>query len=908
MTTLPTGTVTFLLTDIEGSTRLWQEKPQAMTISHPRHDAILRQAIEGHHGYVYQIIGDSFCAAFHNAFDGLCATLSAQLALHSESWGESGEIRVRMGLHTGSAEISTDGSQSYSDAYTTLATTQRVMSAAYGGQVLISQTTYDLIGEHLPENVSLRNMGEHRLKDLRSPMHLYQLVTPGLPRDFPAIKSLSTIPNNLPLQLSSFIGREKEIAEIKGLLRSARLVTLTGSGGTGKTRLSQEAAAEVLPAFTQGVWLAELASLTDPAQIIPAMAQTFGLQSMPFIPQLTQVMDYLRDKQSLLILDNCEHLIEACARLVDHLLHQCSELKIIASSREPLGVAGEVVYRTPPLMETESTQLFVERARLANPQFKPTETNAKAIAQICARLDGIPLAIELAAARSRMLSPEQLATRLNDRFRLLVGGSRTALPRQQTLRALIDWSYDLLTEGEQQLLRTASVFIGGWTLDALEAVSGDPQALEHLEQLINKSLVIADVRENEMRYSMLETIRQYAREKLFDVYEAPTTRDQHFFYFDHLSEEMWENFCSLNEYSLLRDSAYDELENFRLALEWGLEKHVETALHLAGNFNIASSWIGNQIEGLALLKLALERFKALPPVEGEAAAHRQRLLAKTMFSEGMTSMATGGVSHAIQSLREAISMARQIDDKRLLGYSLEMLYTASAFNDALRDADDVEEGYRIFSQLDDKWGKAMSYMNMARVAAARGNLSESQMYFGVLKELTKDAPMSFQTGMFCLSMGYTERFQGHPEIAKGYFEQGLIIFKQLRHKGFETVMLSELGHIARVTGNLAQAKQVYQQTILRYQDMGNRGAIAHQLECFAFIALGEGELLRAAKLFGSAESLREGVNSQMTEREKVEYDQEVARLRSLLAESEFSSYWSDGRSMTMENAIDYALS
>ncbi len=421
----------------------------------------------------------------------LCATLYAQLALHSEAWGESGEIRVRMGLHTGSAEISTAGSQDYTEAYTTLAATQRVMSAAHGGQVLISQTTYDLIGDHMPENVSLRNMGEHRLKDLRSPMHLYQLVALALPQDFPAIKSLSTIPNNLPLQLSTFIGREKEIAEIKGLLKSARLVTLTGSGGTGKTRLSQEAAAEVLPAFTQGVWLVELASLTDPAQIIPAMAQTFGLQSMPFIPQLTQVMDYLRDKQALLILDNCEHLIEACARLVDDLLHQCSELKIIASSREALGVAGEVVYRTPPLMETESTQLFVERACLANPQFKPTETNAKAIAQICARLDGIPLAIELAAARSRMLSPEQLASRLNDRFRLLVGGSRTALPRQQTLRALIDWSYDLLTDGEKQLVRSASVFIGGWTLDALEAVSGDPQALEHLEQLINKSLVIA---------------------------------------------------------------------------------------------------------------------------------------------------------------------------------------------------------------------------------------------------------------------------------------------------------------------------------------------------------------------------------------------------------------------------------
>ena len=264
MTSLPTGTVTFLFTDIEGSTRLWQEKPQAMTISHPRHDAILRQAIEAHHGYVYQIIGDSFCAAFHNAFDGLCATVSAQRALHLETWGETGEIRVRMGLHTGSAEISTDGSQSYSEAYTTLAATQRVMSAAHGGQALISQTTYDLIGDHLPENVSLRNMGEHRLKDLRAPLRLYQVNVPDLPQDFPPIKSLDTQPNNLPTQLTSFIGREKEIAEIKALLNSSRLVTLTGSGGTGKTRLSMKSAHMHLAHFPNGVWLIELAPLTDP--------------------------------------------------------------------------------------------------------------------------------------------------------------------------------------------------------------------------------------------------------------------------------------------------------------------------------------------------------------------------------------------------------------------------------------------------------------------------------------------------------------------------------------------------------------------------------------------------------------------------------------------------------------------
>ena len=326
------------------------------------------------------------------------------------------------------------------------------MSAAHGGQVLLSQPTYDLLQNDLPEDVHLQDMGEHRLKDLRSPLRLYQLNAPGLPQEFPPIKSLNTSPNNLPLQLTSFIGREKEIAEVKGLLYTTRLITLTGSGGTGKTRLTQEIGAEVLPTFPHGVWLIELAPLSDPEQIIPAIAQVFGLQELPFNPLANLVLDYLRDKKLLLILDNCEHLIEACARLAGDLLRQSAGLKILASSREALGIAGEAAYFTPSLADSESTQLFIDRARAANSNFHLTAANAPAVAQICRRLDGIPLAIELAAARTKLLSAEQIAARLDDMFRLLVGGSRTALPRQQTLRALIDWSYDLLSDEEKRLL------------------------------------------------------------------------------------------------------------------------------------------------------------------------------------------------------------------------------------------------------------------------------------------------------------------------------------------------------------------------------------------------------------------------------------------------------------------------
>ena len=567
MNSPPNGTVTFLFTDIEGSTKLAQEYPDEMPALLARHNEILNQVIEAHNGFVFRVIGDSFSAAFHDANDALNAAVEAQRLLHNEAWSPA-PIKVRMGIHTGAAQLEVDSKENIYSGYATLALTQRIMSAGHGGQILLSQSVFDLTRDRLPERAQLIDMGERRLKDILRPEHLYQLSIPDLPSEFPPLNILESFNHNLPTQLTSFVGREKEMAEIKALLNSARLVTLTGSGGTGKTRLSIEVSTEELTSFPNGVWLIELAPLSDSSQIIPALAQAFGLQELPFNPLTKLVVDYLRDKKLLLLLDNCEHLIEACARLADDLLHQCAGLKILASSREALGIAGEVAYRTPSLADSESTRLFVERARAANPKFSLTDSNASSVTQICSRLDGIPLAIELAAARVKLLSPEQIAARLDDRFRLLVGGSRTALPRQQTLRALIDWSYDLLSEEEKQLLRIASVFVGGWTLDALEAVADDPNAIEHLEGLVNKSLVVTEERGNEMRYFMLETIRQYAREKLFEAKQGSAARDRHFVYFDNLSEKMWDVFRSADMIDW-RDRAEEEAENFRAALEWG---------------------------------------------------------------------------------------------------------------------------------------------------------------------------------------------------------------------------------------------------------------------------------------------------------------------------------------------------
>jgi predicted ATPase/class 3 adenylate cyclase len=812
-----------------------------------------------------------------------------------------------MGIHTGAAQLADDPHREGPYVgYATLALTQRIMSAAHGGQILLSQSTYELTRDDLAEESQFIDMGEHRLKSILRAVHLYQLSSPGLPSHFPPLKTLDHSPNNLPEQLTSFIGREKEIGEIRSLLGAARLVTLTGSGGTGKTRLSQEIGAQLLTSFPNGVWLIELAPLTDPSQIMPAMAQVLGLQELPFSPLTSLVMDYLRDKKILLILDNCEHLIQACARLANDLLHQCAGLKILASSREALGIAGEVSYHVPSLGAAESTQLFADRARAVNSNFRLTDANASSIAQICSRLDGIPLAIELAAARVKVLAPEQIAARLNDRFRLLVGGSRTALPRQQTLRALIDWSYDLLSEEEKRLLQFASVFVGGWTLEALEAVASDLNTLELLEQLVNKSLVVTVERETEMRYFMLETIRQYAREKLFEAKQASTARDRHFVYFDDLSERMWLVFRSETDQLAWRDKVDDEHENLRAALEWGLENNIENAIHLAANFCIVSGWISGLREDLPLVQSTIERIQSLPPLEGEDQIQRQKMIARALFALGMTNMGAG--IESVRDLQEAIAISRLTGDRIMLGYSLEMYFTAGRFNDAPGAVEAAQEGLRIFTEeINDHWGLAMAYQAMVSVAAQKGDLSEKERYLGKLKELMREAPTSFQAGIFFLGIALDEILRGNYETAKGLLENGKNIFRRLRNREFQTIFSSELGHIARYTGDTQRAREIYKETLRSWQDLGHRAAVAHQLECFGFLALHDEEPQRAVKLFGAAQALRERIQAPMTEYEHVAYDQAVARVRSILPEAEFSTLWAEGQSMPMEQAIEFAL-
>ena len=517
-TTLPTGIVTFLFTDIEGSTQMWEHQPDLMRPALARHDGLLRVAIGRHGGYVFKTIGDAFCAAFTSAPQALAAAGDAQRALAAELWETDAPLRVRMALSVGAAE-ERDGDYFGQP----LNRAARLLSAGHGGQVLLSRTAQELTRDGLPPFAALLDLGEHRLKDLGHPEHVFQLLAPDLMRDFPPLRSLNnpSLLHNLPQQVSSFIGRAAEVAQVEALLGKSRLLTLTGMGGTGKTRLALQAAANLLTGGGDGVWLVELAPLADPALVPQAVAQALGVREEPGTAVSGTLTVALKEKRLLLVLDNCEHVLEACAALASDLLRACPQVHILTTSREALGVAGEQTFRVPSLSlpgtkaltaaevaGCEAVHLFAERARQVQPSFTVTDENAPAVAAVCRRLDGIPLALELAAARVRALAVEEINARLGSRFRLLTGGSRTALPRQQTLRALIDWSYDLLHTPEKAALARLSVFAGDWSLEAAEAVCvGDEveewEVLDLVTALADKSLLVVEQRGERMRYRLL---------------------------------------------------------------------------------------------------------------------------------------------------------------------------------------------------------------------------------------------------------------------------------------------------------------------------------------------------------------------------------------------------------------------
>jgi predicted ATPase/class 3 adenylate cyclase/DNA-binding CsgD family transcriptional regulator len=847
MSTPPSGTVTFLFTDVENSTRLAQAQPEAWESMRQRHHTLLRSLCEKRHGYVFQIVGDAFCVAFSIALDALTAAIDAQRSLQ-EPTADAITLRVRMGLHTGPAEMH-DGEYR---GYVTLAKVQRVMSAAAGGQVLLSNSTGALLSGHLPAGVSLRDMGEHRLKGLSSPERLWQVVAPDLPSEFPPLKSLGRTEGSLPVPLTSFVGRTREIAEVKRLLAANRFLTLTGAGGSGKTRLALQATVDVAEQYPDGTWFVDLAPVGDPAQVIPATAAALGLRENPGRPLMDSMAEWLHDKEALLLLDNCEHLREACGQLLARLLGSCPHLTVLATSREALGVEGERLYVVPPLAtpspdaalplitlpENDSVRLFAERAAAAQAHFALDSTNTPSVAQICRRLDGLPLAIELAAARVRVLSVPQIAGRLDDALGILTRGSAKQA-HHQTMRAALDWSHNLLSEPERRLFRRLSVFVDTWDLEATEHVSrlesdratGQDELLDVLTSLVDQSLVLVIEGEETARYRLLEPIRQYAQEKLREAEEARNLAQRHFDYYAQFVAQAAPELHRA-EQKLWYQRVDVDYPNLRAALEWALHEAPLDGLRMANSLGWYWFVRGHFREGtghLITLTSAVKQSARAQTVEAQVAC---------VHALGMSGLLTnyfGNVRLALQHLDASIRDARALGKPAMaeLALSLGNLAFVSVQNRMDREAAVLAatEAVELAREFGDAWQFARAQNVLALATHGVGDLESAQhgeADFASAQRLYSDSlsiwrslgDKSFASRALSGLSGVV-RSLGDYATARRYADECIIISEELSDL---VMLLTGLVHVCKLAlwlGRSAESRAAFQRFVGLYRQIGN---------------------------------------------------------------------------------------
>ncbi|PYL91506.1 MAG: LuxR family transcriptional regulator, partial [Verrucomicrobia bacterium] len=684
----PVGTVTFLFTDMEGSTRAWEAHPKETRAALQRHDEIVARAIEANRGTIIleRGEGDSVFAVFERASDAVAAACELQLALGKEEWPSEVPLRVRVGIHTGEADAD------YRGAHVNRAA--RIRAIGHGEQILLSAVTAGIVRGTLPDGTSLIDLGQHRLRDVSDMEHVFQLAHPDFRENFPPLRSVSNFRQNLPVQLTSFVGRGRERKEVAALIDDHRVVTLIGSGGSGKTRLAIQVGADELEKFPDGVRFVDLAPLNDAPLVVDAIASSIGIKVEQGISVVDALVRTLEGTKTLVIIDNCEHVIKACADTVTGLLRAGESVRVLATSREPLGLAGEMTWRVPSLSlsddatkieeigESEAVQLFVDRACAVRPGFTLTSANAQAITDICRTLEGLPLAIELAAARAKALAAHQIRDRLSDRFRLLTGGRG----RHQTLRSTIDWSYDLLSEKERALFRRLCVFAGGFDLPAVQAIWPDGDPLDHIEQLVDKSLVtVEQLTDEKLRYRLLETLRQYGAERLVEVGEEDEARERHFAHYLGIAERAYAQRIE-HEAEMLASLEADH-DDFRAALEWS-RSQPRDLLRLASSLGWFWHLRSHYREGRTWLEQAL----ALNPTE------RSRERARALWALSMILNWQGDVAAARPLAEESLALWRTTDDPLELALALESVgwshFAASNYSEALRSMEDCVEAYR----------------------------------------------------------------------------------------------------------------------------------------------------------------------------------------------------------------------
>jgi predicted ATPase/class 3 adenylate cyclase len=895
---LPAGTVTFLFTDLEGSTALLEAHPAAYRDAVARHHDLLRGAVTGHGGVVFETVGDAVYAAFAHPTAAVAAALAGQRALQAEPWGATGPLRVRMGVHLG--EVERQGAHYFGAALYRCA---RLMGTAHGGQVVLSEAAVALVRDALPEGAGLRDLGEHRLKDLQHPERVFQLAAPGLPGDFPALRTLDALPHNLPLQLTSFVGRERELGEVAALLGAQRLVTLTGPGGTGKTRLALQAAADALERYPDGVWLAELAALADPGLVPQAVAAAVGVREEPGRPLPATLADALRPKRLLLLLDNCEHVLDAGARLADALLRACPHVRLLCTSREALGIAGETVWRVPSLpvpavgdgeggappaapdagglTRYAAVRLFCERAAAVRPGFALTADNAPAVAQVCVRLDGIPLAIELAAARVRVLPPRQLLARLEDRFRLLTGGSRTALERHQTLQAAVAWSHALLTAPERTLFARLSVFAGGFSLEAAEAVGTDPdgpggegtespEVLDLLTHLVDTSLVEAEEQpDGTARYRLLETLRQYARERLEEAGEAARVRTRHAAYF----AGEWGARAPAGAASALwgpggadaarawHEQTDREYANLRAALRWFADTGgVEPGLRLC--LALHAYWFRH-----AALSEGAGWYRAFLAADAARRAAPAELRARVLDAAGIFAQLLGDYDASTRLRAESVETWRAVGAPRPLTGALIALGADRWLHGEYARAEAVvQEALEAARRLGDAWSVCRCLRLLAQVARVRRDFDRAAALLEESLTVAGDtAPL--------------HAYRAHCLLGR---------------------IASERGRYREATAHLAAG-------VALISAQGSPHYLADGLEWLAAVAGATDRAARAARLLGAAATVRHETGEVRYPPDRAAYERDLASVRAQLDDVAFAAAWAQGQAMSLEQAVAYAL-
>jgi predicted ATPase/class 3 adenylate cyclase/Tfp pilus assembly protein PilF len=957
MSQLPSGTVTFLFTDVEGSTRRWEQDSEATRGALERHFAILDQAIVASNGARFKTIGDAIQAAFATAPEAVHAAVAAQRGLNEEDWGRLGPIRVRMAIHTGAA--TPQAGDYLAPALNRLA---RLLSVGHAGQILVSESTALLVRDTLSSEIQLHDLGEHRLRDLREVERVFQVVAPGLPATFPPLKSLEPARLHLPSEATSFIGRESAVGQVRERLAAegTRLLTLTGPGGTGKTRLALRAATELADSYPDGVWFVHLAPVAQPDLVPAAIASALGVRETPGESIEATLRGYLQPKEMLLVLDNFEHVIEAAPRIAS-LLANAPGLRVLATSRAPLRISGEQEFAVPPLdlppdggpisleevQLSEAVRLFVERARAVRPDFHLTADNVAAVVAICRRLDGLPLAIELAAARTRLLPPEAIVARLDSRLTLLTGGARDLPERQQTLRAAIAWSYDLLEPEEQALFRRLAVFAGGWTLEEAEAIGAAEPALaipiiDGLEILGDNSLVrqLEDLRHTrayDPRFTMLQTIRAFALEQLAESGEEEKVRAAHAAVFSQLAGDAGPHLTGRDSVLWL-DRLDADHDNFRAALSWFQERNdarqavaMAAALWrfwwLRGHFTEGRGQLDTLLalptDGLdwRTRAVALDGAGVLAETQGDYARaeelHRNALalsrehndaigIARSLGNLGVIAFDRGDIEHAVTLLSESLVLAQDAADHQLIATALNDLGRVAHFR---ADYAQAEQHFRkslgLRRQFAGESEIARSLHNLGVLALDRGDHAQARRLFEESLELQRAAGDTWGAAGAFSGLAEAMRGQGDLAGAVPLLEQSVRTFQEAGDARSTGWALLNLADIETVSGDRDQAPHHYREALSRFQGVEFRPGIIHSLAGLGRLLVREERYEGAAIALGAAVSLSEGGDPAAPR--DPEFDAAIATARDALGALAFAAAWETGAQLSPLAAIDRAL-